>query len=110
MSLRSLPRQCQPSPPGAVPPPEFSSWHRVKTVIHSDNAFRSASLASEWDKIPREKAFVLHHIEDIPYEEIATITGDSIGSLKVRAHRARKLLKEAISPDAEFVAPGDVAE
>ena len=56
------------------------------------------------------EVFVLHHIEDIPYEEIATITGDSIGSLKVRAHRARKLLKEAISPDAEFVAPGDVAE
>jgi RNA polymerase sigma-70 factor (ECF subfamily) len=53
------------------------------------------------------EVFVLHHIEDIPYEEIASMTGKSVGSLKVRAHRARKLLREAISPDAEFVAPDD---
>jgi RNA polymerase sigma-70 factor (ECF subfamily) len=56
------------------------------------------------------EVFVLHHIEDVPYEEIASMTGDSVGSLKVRAHRARKLLKEAISPDAEFVAPEDTVD
>jgi len=56
------------------------------------------------------EVFVLHHIEDVPYEEIASLTGDSVGSLKVRAHRARKLLREAISPDAEFVAPEDIAD
>jgi RNA polymerase sigma-70 factor (ECF subfamily) len=54
------------------------------------------------------EVFVLHHIEDVPYEEIARLTGDSIGSLKVRAHRARKLLREAIFPGAQFVAPEDV--
>ncbi len=48
------------------------------------------------------EVFVLHHIEDVPYEEIASMTGDSVGSLKVRAHRARKLLREAISPGAEY--------
>jgi RNA polymerase sigma-70 factor (ECF subfamily) len=54
------------------------------------------------------EVFVLHHIEDVPYEDIATMTGESVGSLKVRAHRARKLLREAISPGAEYVAPEDV--
>jgi RNA polymerase sigma-70 factor (ECF subfamily) len=53
------------------------------------------------------EVFVLHHVEDIPYEQIAAMTGDSVGSLKVRAHRARKLLREAISPDPEYVAPED---
>ena len=56
------------------------------------------------------EVFVLHHIEEVPYEEIASMTGDSVGSLKVRAHRARKLLREAISPDAEFATPEDVTD
>jgi RNA polymerase sigma-70 factor (ECF subfamily) len=55
------------------------------------------------------EVFVLHHIEDVSYEEIASMTGDSVGSLKVRAHRARMLLKEAISPDA-LVARNDTVE
>lgn len=49
------------------------------------------------------EVFVLHHLEDVPYEEIARATGDSVGSLKVRAHRARKLLKDALFSDG----PGD---
>jgi len=56
------------------------------------------------------EVFVLHHVEDVPYEEIASMTGDSVGSLKVRAHRARKLLREAISPGAEYVAPEDAMD
>jgi len=40
------------------------------------------------------EVFVLRHLEEMPYEEIASITGSSVGSLKVRSHRARKLLRE----------------
>ena len=39
---------------------------------------------------------VLKHFEGWPYEEIAAMSGDSVGTLKVRAHRARKLLKEQL--------------
>jgi RNA polymerase sigma-70 factor (ECF subfamily) len=69
-------------------------------------------LEAALDDLPAayREVFVLHHIEDVPYEEIASMTGDSVGSLKVRAHRARRLLKDAISPDAEFVAPGDIVD
>ena len=56
------------------------------------------------------EVFVLHHVQDMPYEEIAEITGDSIGSLKVRAHRARKLLKEAVFPDERSMAREDIAD
>jgi DNA-directed RNA polymerase specialized sigma24 family protein len=49
-------------------------------------------------------------MHEIPYETIAEITGDSVGSLKVRAHRARKLLKETLFPDATRLAAEDAAE
>ena len=56
------------------------------------------------------EVFVLHHVENIPYDEIHKITGDSIGSLKVRAHRARRILKEKLFPDAKRMAPEDIVE
>lgn len=40
---------------------------------------------------------MLKHFEDWPYERIADATGDSVGTLKVRAHRARRLLKERLT-------------
>ncbi len=46
------------------------------------------------------EVFVLRQIEGVPYEDIAAATGDSVSSLKVRAHRARKLLKEKLFPEA----------
>lgn len=56
------------------------------------------------------EVFVLHHIQNIPYEEINKITGDTVGSLKVRAHRARAILKEKLFPDATRMTPEDVVE
>lgn len=47
------------------------------------------------------EVFVLHHIEGLTYEDIGKMTGDSVGSLKVRSHRARKLVKEML-----FAEPG----
>jgi RNA polymerase sigma-70 factor (ECF subfamily) len=40
------------------------------------------------------EVLVLKHFVGWSYERIAELTGDSIGTLKVRAHRARQLLKE----------------
>ncbi len=54
------------------------------------------------------EAFVLHHVQDMSYEDIAVLTGDSVGSLKVRAHRARKLLREKLFPEADHTHPRDV--
>lgn len=36
---------------------------------------------------------VLRHMEDLPYEEIASIVGCSVHALNVRLHRARQALK-----------------
>ena len=47
-----------------------------------------ARLPSEYREV-----LALKHFEGWPYERIAELTGDKVGSLKVRAHRARMLLR-----------------
>lgn len=63
-----------------------------------DTAERLESALRELPATYRE-AFVLHHVENLPYEDIAKATGDTVGSLKVRVHRARKMLKEKLFPN-----------
>jgi RNA polymerase sigma-70 factor (ECF subfamily) len=93
--------------PGAV--------DRVEELRSSSDPFAAASERETMerfevalDRLPPSyrEVFVLHHLEDMPYEEIAVVTGDSVGSLKVRAHRARRLLKEAVFPEEKDVAGG----
>lgn len=55
------------------------------------------------------EAFVLHYVEEMPYENMASATGDSVGSLKVRVHRARKLLREKLYPEAKEQRPEETA-
>lgn len=45
------------------------------------------------------EVFTLRHLEDMDYAEISDITGDTPGTLKVRAHRARALLKARLEAD-----------
>ena len=48
------------------------------------------------------EVLVLKHFEDWSYEQISAVTGDSIGTLKVRAYRARQLLRERLA-DLDWV-------
>ncbi len=53
---------------------------------------------------PYREVLALKHYQGWSYEQIAELTGDSVGTLKVRAHRARKLLRdelEAVGWDAD---------
>jgi RNA polymerase sigma-70 factor (ECF subfamily) len=59
-----------------------------------------ASLPPEYREV-----LVLKHFESWSYDEIASATGDSVGTLRVRAFRARQLLRERLTelgwePDA----------
>jgi RNA polymerase sigma factor (sigma-70 family) len=57
---------------------------------------RSERLDRALQALPdqQREVIVLKHIEGWSYEEIATASGDSVGTLKVRAHRARLMMKE----------------
>lgn len=43
------------------------------------------------------EAFVLKHVDGWSYQDIASMTGDSVGTLKVRVHRARGMLRDALA-------------
>jgi len=59
-----------------------------------------AALAAAIARLPaaNREAFVLFHVEGLPYEEIRAVTGVSVGALKVRVHRARQRLLEELGP------------
>ena len=55
-------------------------------------ALVQAAMASLEDDL--RVLVVLRDVEDMAYEEIAQITGQPIGTVKSRLHRARALIKE----------------
>jgi len=63
-----------------------------------DKNERARHVREVIDKLPQEQAALVraHYIEDRPYEEIARTHGISIGALKMKLFRARKVLKDII--------------
>ncbi len=57
-------------------------------------------LHQAMDQLPvsLREALVLHELEGLDYPEISQLTGVAEGTLRVRAHRARALLREALGP------------
>ncbi len=51
---------------------------------------------------PQREAFLLKHLEDLSYEEMADLTGEGVSALKMRVKRARERLR------LELEAPGGV--
>lgn len=48
---------------------------------------------------PLREAFVLRHIEQCPYDEIAELLAITVSAAKMRVQRARTLLREWLEPD-----------
>ena len=68
-------------------PEEQASSHQTGEIIQDVlNA-----LPPEYREV-----IILKHVQDLDYTEIAEILGISVGTLKVRAHRGREMLKRAI--------------
>jgi RNA polymerase sigma-70 factor (ECF subfamily) len=80
---------------------------RADPLDHAQTAEAWRLLEEELCGLPPafREVFTLRHLEELDYPDIARITGDSIGTLKVRVHRARLLLRERMrargyQPDA----------
>ena len=61
--------------------------------IRSDVAGALAALPTEY-----REAVVMHDLGGIPYDEIATVTKVSLGTVKSRISRGRRRLAELLEP------------
>ncbi len=74
-------------PSGTANPEESASGREYRDAVQ-------AAL----NKLPPDyrEALVLKHIEELDYEEMSHILGTAVGTLKVRTHRGRELLKQVL--------------
>src|SRR2546426_504592 len=90
---------------------------RARRFVHDPAALETAPLAgpdgrTEWDdtvrralaRLPSDarEAFLLKHVEELEYEDMARLTGAGVSALKMRVKRAREQL-QAMLKEAERV-------
>jgi len=82
---------------------------RARRFVHDPAALAGPDGRTEWDdtvrwalaRLPSEsrEAFLLKHVEELEYEDMARLTGAGVSALKMRVKRAREqlqtMLKEA---------------
>jgi RNA polymerase sigma-70 factor (ECF subfamily) len=53
---------------------------------------------------PDQRAVVfLHYFADLPLREVARLSGAPVATVKVRLHRARRLLRDSLVAGGEYV-------
>jgi len=77
------------APPLADPADTWAVLERSEQVALVERAL--AALPDE-----KREAFVLKHVEGMSYEEMSAVTGARVPTLKMRVHRAREALLEAL--------------
>ncbi len=85
---------------GGSPSLAAASADPLETVIATDLQERLTRAISQLPSDYRE-VFVLRQIDERTYEEIAELTGVSVGALKVRNHRARKWLLDRLREEEQ---------
>src|SRR5262245_33142529 len=72
----------------------------LSDVFRREAAARTAEAIAQLP-LPLREAFLLHFVEGMDYAEISRATGLAAGTLRVRAHRARALLRDSLGPVAD---------
>ena len=63
------------------------------SIEKDDEAIEHLQKALLQLAVSDRELIIMHRLQEIKYEQIAEITGNSIGSIKVKMHRALKKLK-----------------
>jgi RNA polymerase sigma-70 factor (ECF subfamily) len=80
------------APPVADPRDTQVALERAEQLALVERAL--GTLAPE-----KREAFVLKHVEGLSYQEMAAVTGERIPTLKMRVHRAREALLQALEEE-----------
>lgn len=70
-----------------------------------DERQRKLAVALGFLTEPQKEAFVLHHVDGRPFEEIAHILGVTAGAARSLAHRAKESLMERFGGDLSNLLP-----
>ena len=81
------------APPVADPADNEAALERAEQVALVGRVL--ARLAPE-----KREAFLLKHVEGLSYQEMSAVTGERIPTLKMRVHRAREALLQALEEQA----------
>jgi len=81
------------APPVADATDNEAALERAEQIALVERAL--ARLAPE-----KREAFLLKHLEGLSYQEMAAVTGERIPTLKMRVHRAREALLQALEEQA----------
>jgi RNA polymerase sigma-70 factor (ECF subfamily) len=96
--LRDRTRHAKPVPSeqlGEVPALEGQHQGVLSGILRQEVNERTLEAIRQLPN-PLREAFVLHFIEGLDYTEMGTITGQAPGTLRVRAFRARTLLRSSL--------------
>ena len=80
----------------------------IKFIIYPDPTGKlvdQLTLRSALDQLPDgyRKVFIMHDIQGYEHNEIAKMTGRSIGNSKSQLHKARERLRELLTADSQAV-------
>jgi RNA polymerase sigma-70 factor (ECF subfamily) len=71
-----------------------------RAVIEDELSEKMREAINRLPYLYRE-SFVLRHLQGLEYEVVASITGVPADTVRVRAYRAREMLREALSPNVD---------
>ena len=77
--------------------PDAAALNPLKVLLEEELAKRVAEEVGKLSPLLRE-VILLREMQEFSYGEIAEITGADIGAVKVRLHRARKILAAQLAP------------
>jgi RNA polymerase sigma-70 factor (ECF subfamily) len=98
--LRRCARHARPVPPEQLrdaPAPQGRRQGVLSEILRREVGDITLEAIGQLPVALRE-AFVLHFVEGFDYGEMSTALGVSAGTLRVRAHRARTLLRQSLGP------------
>jgi RNA polymerase sigma-70 factor (ECF subfamily) len=98
--LRDRSRRARPTSPDRLAEEPSAEGRRrgvLSGILRGERRDRTAAAIDELP-LPLREAFVLHFVEGLNYAEIGAMTGVAPGTLRVRAHRARTLLRHSLGP------------
>lgn len=83
------------------PPAGEEASPEHQTMLRQSSQMISSAMAQITDD--QRKAILLFDVEGFDYQEIADMTGVSLGTVKSRIHRGRLALREILAPDMELL-------